>query len=252
MWQDEPTVPKTWSEMSFELKGMMLYHVSMIALMLFGRSLAFIDQAFIAGGLALSISIMSAIRRLRHRWHWRGVSGWRVLGVVLMLALIVYFLLTVSLFSLSRLTELGGWTFAAVGLATFMVLHGLRIVHFAEATFQSECGDEGLEAPPPPPRLPFWQAAVKWTFFGLFIAVWLWMVTAMYFSRVAFQEGLPAPAGEKVVAVTDKGVTRYVTIYEKQRGDDMLALVPIAFLTVMAFGAFVQFVLKVRVFHTRS
>lgn len=245
--------PKTWSDMSFDFKGMFVYHLTMMAMLLLGRGLAFIEQIFIAAAIMLAIAVASFIRRLRHKWRWRRLSLARAGSAVLTLALMGYFLFAVAGgalqaqgFSFDRPFFLGPWALAALGIAVFSVLNVLRVTHLAEKTFQAECGDQGREPEPAPPPEPRWKVITKYVFTAAFLAVWLEAVTFFYIFDRTIRSSSPTPTVERTVAFKNKGVTVYVTQAEKQLVDQLRDFMFVGIPTMIATGFFLQYVLKIR------
>jgi len=236
--------PTTWSEMSFELKGLFAYHITMAVMMVIGKALSFVDQVFVALSLALSIAIASAVRRLRHNWRWRGVGSFRALGALAVTAMIAYFVLAGTNFSLSRFVALAPWALAGVGIGVFAVLNILRIVHFSEKGFLAEGGHRAEIGNNPPPE-PRWKARVRLVFVPLFIIVWLQVVTAFYLFSSTFESGSPTPAADRTHPLTNHGVTLYVTAFDGQLVDQMLTFAMISVPVTVLMALFLQGVLKI-------
>ena len=190
--------PRTWSEMSFEFKGMFAYHVVMMVMMLAGGGLALIGQMTIAAAIVLVIAIASVIRRLRHKWRWQGVTPLRAGGAVLVITLMGYFLFAAAGGALQEQglalqSGLGPWALAGFGIAVFSVLSVLRITHMSEKAFREECGEQAARPKPEPPAEPRWKAITKYAFIALFIAIWLGGVTFFYVHDRAIRAGSPTP-----------------------------------------------------------
>jgi hypothetical protein len=247
--------PRTWSDMSFDFKGMFLYHIAMMAMMLLGRGLAFIEQIFIAGAIMLVIAVASFVRRLRHRWHWRGLTVARGGGAVLMVALMGFFLfasaggaLQAQGFSFERPFYLGPWALAALGIAVFSILNVLRITHLSEKVYQEECGDQAqAQTEPAPPPEPRWKVITKYVFIAAFLAVWLEAVTFFYVFDRTIRSSSPTPTVERTVALKNKGVTVYVTPVEKHLVDQLQGFMFVGIPAMIATAFFLQYVLKIRI-----
>lgn len=245
--------PRTWSEMSFEFKGMFLYHIVMMVMFVAGGAIAFTEQILIAAAIILAIALMSLLRRVRHGWHWRGVGVLRAAGAVLMTALMGYFLfagvggaLQAQGFALDRPFALGPWALAGLGIAIFAVLNVLRITHLSEKAFQNECGDKALEPEPAPPPEPRWKTVVKYVFIAAFLAVWLEAVTAFYVFDRTFRGGAPVPTAGQSAPLTNHGVTVYVTADEKRLVDQLQGFMFVGIPAAIATAFFLHFVLKIR------
>lgn len=243
--------PRTWSEMSFEFKGMFAYHVVMMVMMLAGGSLALIAQIAIAAAIALVIAIVSVIRRLRHKWRWQGITPLRAGGAVLVMALMGYFLFAAAggalqAQGLALQSGLGPWALAGLGIAVFSVLNVLRITHISEKAFREECGEQAARAQPELPAEPRWKVITKYAFAVVFLAVWLEAVTAFYVFDRTFRSGAPTPTVERTVALNNKGTTVYVTPAEKHLVDQLQGFMFIGIPAMIATAFFLQFVLKIR------
>lgn len=245
--------PRTWSEMSFEFKGMFAYHLSMMVMMLAGRSLAFIEQIAIAAGIAMIVTVASVVRRLRHKWRWQGLTPLRSAGAVLMVVLMAYFVfasaggaLQSQGFALNRPFALGAWVLGAAGLGLFMVLNILRITHLSEKVFLEECGDQALEPTPAPPPEPRWKSITKYVFAAAFLAVWLGAVTFFYINDRTLRSASPVPTVEQTVPMNNKGVTVYVKPAEMRLRDQLQGFMFIGIPAAIATAFFLHFVLRIR------
>lgn len=245
--------PRTWSEMSFEFKGMFVYHIAMMVMMIAGSSLAFIEQIILAAAIMLAIVAASFVRRLRSEWHWKGLTVARAGGALLTAALMAYFFFSAAggaaheqSFSFQRPFSPGAWVLAGLGIAVFSVLNVLRITHMSEKAFREECGDQALEPQPAPPPEPRWKVITKYAFIAAFTAVWLAGVTFFYVHDRAIRAGSPTPTVERSVALTNKGVTVYITPDEKQLIDQLQSFMSIGIPVAIATAFFLQFVLKIR------
>ena len=245
--------PRTWSEMSFEIKGMFLYHIVMMVMFVAGGAIAFADQILIAVAIILAIALMSLIRRFRHGWHWRGVGVLRAAGAVLLTGLMGYFLfagvggaLQAQGFALDRPFALGPWALAGLGIALFAVLNVLRVTHVSEKAFRSECGEQAAQLEPELPPEPRWKTIVKYAFIAVFLAVWLEAVTAFYVFDRTFRAGAPMPTAEQSAPLTNHGVTVYVTPAEKRLVDQLHGFMFVGIPATIATALFLHFVLRVR------
>ncbi len=139
---------RSWSDLSFDFKGMFVYHIAMMVMMIAGARLAFIEQIAIAGAIAASIAAASLVRRLRHKWRWKGLTPLRAGGALLLIALMGYFLfaaaggaLQAPSFAIDRPFGFGPWVLAGLGIAVFSVLNVLRITYRSERAFLEDCGE---------------------------------------------------------------------------------------------------------------
>lgn len=244
--------PQTWSDTSFEFKGFFLYHISMMVMMVLGTGLSFIEQILIAAAIALSIAVASFIRRLRHKWRWRGVSILRASGAIATAALMGWFLFAVAGgallandFAFDRPFAIGPWILAGLGIAVYSVLDLLRIMPRSETAFRVDCG-EGERAEPKPPPEPRWKTITKYVFVAAFLAVWLEAVTFFYVHDRALRASSPVPTVERTAAFENKGKTVYVTPEEKRLVDQLQGFMFIGIPAAIAMAFFLQFVLKIR------
>ncbi|NOT41768.1 MAG: hypothetical protein HOP13_14875 [Alphaproteobacteria bacterium] len=245
--------PRTWSDMSFEFKGMFAYHIVMVAMFLTGRGLAFVEQILIAAAIMLAIAIASFVRRRRHRWRWRGLTPLRAGGAVLVAALMAFFLfaaaggaLQAQGLALGRPFELGPWMLAGLGIAVFSVLNVLRITHISEKAFQEECGEQAGVAKPELLPEPRWKVITKYVFAAAFLFVWLGSMTFFYLNDRMLRAASPTPTVEQTVAINNKGVTVYVAPAEKHLVDQLQGFMFIGIPAAIATAFFLQFVLKIR------
>ncbi len=246
--------PRTWSEMSFEFKGMFAYHLSITVMVIASGWLTPIEETLIAAALMLAIAVASFIRRLRHEWHWQGVTALRAAGAVLVAVLTGYFLFATSGLALQaqglELDRPYAWSpfiLAGLGIGVFIVLNVLRITHLSEKAFREECGDQGLQPQPAPPPEPRWKVITKYVFIAAFLAVWLEGVTFFYVYDRTIRAGSPTPTVERSVAFKNKGVTVYITSAEKQLIDQLQRFMFVGIPAVMAASVFLHFVLKIRI-----
>jgi hypothetical protein len=222
-------------------------------MMIAGVRLAFVEQIAIAGAIAASIAVASVVRRLRHKWHWKGLTPLRAGGAVLMIGLMGYFLfaaaggaLQAPNFAIDRPFGMGPWVLAGLGIAVFSVLNVLRITHLSEKAFREECGEQAGQAKPEPPPEPRWKVITKYAFAVAFLAVWLEGVTFFYVFDRTFRSGSPIPTVERTATLTNHGVTVYVTPAEKRLVDQLQGFMFICIPAAIATGFFLQYVLKVR------
>ncbi len=244
--EDNDEQPVVWSGVSFELKGFAAYHLSMMVMMLLGNALSFFDQAFVAIGIGLSVSILSAIRRLRHDWRWRPPGPAQVFTAILVAALMAYFVGATTGFSVSRFVTLGPWALAVVGIGVYSVLQALRIVHTSEKAFRAECGDQTQLAEPERPPEPRWKAIIRYAFITAFILVWLETVTSFYVFDSTFRAGSPAITVSQTEPLTNRGRIVYITPAEKQQVDFLQTVMMIGIPSSIALAFFLLLVLKVR------
>ena len=245
--------PRTWSEMSFEYKGMFAYHIAMMVMIVAGWGLAFIHQIVIAAAIMLAIAVVSVIRRVWNKWRWRGITAVGAGRTVLMIGLMGFFLFAVfggamqaQGFSFDRPFGLGPFLLAAAGIAVFSVLNSVGIAHIAEKAFQEECGDQALQARTAAPPEPRWKVITKRVFTVAFIAVWLEAVTFFYIYDRTVRSSSPTPTAEQSVALKNKGETHYITPAEMHLIDLLRTIMFIGIPSAMAASLFVHFVLKIR------
>jgi hypothetical protein len=239
--------------MSFEYKGMFVYHLAMMVMFVAGGGLTLIEQILIASAIALVVAIASFIRRLRRKWHWQGLTAMRVAGAVLMTALMGFFVfagvggaLQAQGISLMRPLPMGPWALAAFGIAMFSILNILRITHLSEKAFEEECGDEALEPQPAPPPEPRWKVITKYVFVAAFLAVWLEGVAFFYVFDRTMRASSPTPTLERSVAFRNKGVTVFITPEEERLLDQLKGIMFVGIPAALAASFFLHYVLKIR------
>src|SRR5690349_17785542 len=119
----------SWSDMSFEYKGLFFYHICMMALFIMpvtGRHLDYAEYVFIAAAIGLAIAIASAIRRSRHAWHWRGAGIKEVLVLIVTTALMAFFFSSATSKFPPPVT-LMPWYLAGFGIYVFAALNILNV-----------------------------------------------------------------------------------------------------------------------------
>jgi hypothetical protein len=206
-----------------------------------------VDKAFIAGAIALSLAILSAVRRLRFGWRWRGASVGRWLMAALSTVLIAYFIGAATQFRFANFQALAPWAFAGIGIGLFSILNILQLVHRTETGFRADCADGAMiDAKSDEPSEPGWKRFLGAVFYVLFLVVWLEGVTAMYVTQSVYSAGTADPNEEMSVAMTEKGRTVYVTAADKHLSDVLMTGMMFGFPSMIAIGAFLQFVLKIR------
>jgi len=249
----EQMPPRRWADMSFEFKGMFFYHgaiMVLFALPLFvaplGRQLP--DHAtyiFVASAIALSVAIVSAVRRARLGWHWRGAGIREGLSASILVLLMAFFASSVT-GKFPPPNQLMPWYLGIAGFALFFVLQTLRIVHFAEADFRSECGDAALAPRPEPPREAKWKRVVRTVFSVFFLAVWLEGVGFFYFHSRALENSLSEPAGTQTWSIEEKGRHHYVSKEVYDRDELLKAVFFIGVPSAIAMAALLQYVLGIK------
>ena len=245
--------PRTWSDMSFEFKGMFLYHIAMMAMFVAGQGLLFFEQIIVATAILLVIATASSFRRIRHKWRWPGVTTLRTARAVLTLALMAFFLFATAGgaveaqgLSLTRPFALGPWVFAVLGIAIFSVLNVLNVTHLSERAFRDECSDQARQPKPAPPPEPRWKLVAKYVFAAAFLIVWLEGVTFFYVYTRTLRSASPVPTVEQSVALSERGKTVYVTPAEMRLIDQLRSFMFVAIPASIATAFFLQYVLKVR------
>lgn len=243
----EPQSTVSWASISFEMKGLFAFHMSMMVLFIAGPRFLFVEQLFVAIGIAAIVVLWSIIRRIRNGWRWRGASMGRRIWALLGTVLIAYFVGVGTGFSAAGFLRLAPWAFAGIGIGLFGALNILNIVHRSEAGFRADCeaaaGTRVDERRPPVPR---WKQTIRIVFTVLFVAAWLEGVTTFYVYQSIFAAGSPVATNDKPVPFNNKGTTMFVSRQDKQLVDLMLSIMMVSIPTVIAIGFFLQYGLKMR------
>ena len=249
--------PKTWKEMSLDLKLMFGYHISMMAMMMAGGSLSVRQELTIAGTIASLIVLVSRYNRQKKHWRWPGIKLIDVLyaaGGIFFVSIFLYS--AVPLFPPNN-GHIVPWYLAVFGIGLLGVLQSLKVVHLSEAEFASNCmiiDQYGRELPlarepsPAQPSEPNWKRFMKVAYTVVFMLMWVCGVASFYFFGTAFKNGSPEPTATQTEPLEDHGKTVYVTPAEKQRVHALQLVAGVGFPVVFIGGAILHFVVGVKLF----
>ncbi|MBI1214095.1 MAG: hypothetical protein GC190_21745 [Alphaproteobacteria bacterium] len=245
-------MPQRWADTSLEFKGLFVYHIAMMVLFiaplvvapLFGRLPDRAIYLLVAGAVASAVALVSAFRRVRLGWHWRGAGAKDVLGAVITVALIGFFALSINT-KFPPPVALMPWDLGLAGIALFAVLQILHVVHFAEADFRAECGEAASEPRREPPLEARWKRVVRTVFSIFFLAVWLEGVGFFYVHTRMIEHSAPEPRGAQTWSIEEHGRHHYVTREEYDRDELLKALMFVGIPAAMGMVLFMQFVLGI-------
>lgn len=191
--------PKSWTEMSFDMRLFFGFHACMVVLMLarFALSASIAFEIGVVCCAALIALLLSILNRKRHGWHWPGATWKHVLTALGVAALVLYFLGAALPGTTVLNPNFFPWLAAGGGFLVFGVLSALNIVQQSEVELQRHCGEgkqvEALPPTPPGPQLPTWKRAVASAFGIYFLAVWIIGVGFFWKFNSAFSHGSLQP-----------------------------------------------------------
>jgi len=245
--------PKSWKEMSFDMRFFFKFHVCMMGLMMahFALGAGIVFEIAVVGCAALAGLVLSIRNRRKHGWHWSGANWKNVLGALLAAVLILYFLGAALPGTTIFNPNLFPWLAAGGGILVFGVLSALNVVQQSEEEFLRHCGEgRPVESPPPPsgPQLPGWKRVIAGAFGIYFLAVWIVAVGFFWKFNSAYSHGSQQPTTAQTEKLSNHGHTVYITPEEKQMVDLLkLALMP-GIPSIFVMGAILHFVVGVKVF----
>lgn len=248
--------PKKWKEISFDLRLMFGYHISMMVMMVAGGSLTVKQELTIATTIAGVIVLLSRYRRQKKHWRWPGVKPLDVLYAAGGIVLISFFLYSATPLFPPNNGYAVPWYLAGLGIGLFGILQSLKVVYAAEAEFVSNCimiDQYGREIEPArqpsslvKPREANWKRVTKAMYSVVFILVWVCGVASFYFFGTAFQNGSQEPTTTQTEPLENHGKTVYVTPAEKQRVHLLQVAAWVSFPIVLLGGAALHFLAGVK------
>jgi hypothetical protein len=246
--------PKQWKDMSLEFKLMFVYHGCMMVLFITGGAFSTWQELLFTGVLLFLLTSFSIRHRRSAGWRWQGVKPKNLLMAAGGVALTGVFLYAATpLFPPSNPRFLP-WFLAGLGIGTFNVLQGLRLVHPSEAAFLADCREPGSQieqatnSAPTEPIEPKWHRVVRSTFSLLFFLVWLGFVAFFYYSGAAFRDGSPVPTPTRMDAVTEHGKTVYITHDQKILCDKLELFAFVGIPSVIVGGLLLHFIVGVKLY----
>lgn len=238
--------PRRWSEMSREFQFLFLYHISMMGMMLLGRSLTIPIELSTASGLIVVFFMLSIGRRRALGWRWPGVGPKNLLAAV---AVTVF--LGVFLFAGLSFTPINAnifpWLLAALGIGGFGALQALRLVAYSEDDFLLIGRGGNVPADPKEDLLPQWKKIVRAGFRIVFLLVWLDSLASFYMFDRSWKSGSNFPTATRSEPLNNHGNIVYVTRVQKQVVDELQAAMMIGIPCVILSGLLLQFVAGVPV-----
>ncbi len=211
-------------------------------------------EVAMACGATLVAVILSICNRVKHAWHWPGASV-RELFWAFAAALLVAFFIEVALPGRSPLNpNLFPWCAMGAGILLFAVLSGLRVVSASEREFLLQCGPGQAEIPRPPakPRVRSWRRTVVSAFEIYFLVVWILAVVFFWQFNAVCQRASPVQTATQTEGLSDHGRLVFMTPKEKRRLEALKYSLTTGVPSVFVLGAFLHFVVGVRVFSRRG
>lgn len=249
--------PKTWKEMSLDMRLLFGYHVSMMVMMATGGDLTIQQELAIAAVIITIIVLLSRHHREKKHWRWPGVKPLNVLYALGGAFLIAFFLYSATPLAPPNDSHMGPWYLAGLGIGVFGILQSLKIVYPTAAEFASNCmivDQYGRELEPPreptpaEPQEPNWKRVTKIVYMVVFIIVWICGVGSFYVFGTAFKNGSPEPTATQTEPLEDHGKTVYVTPAEKHRVHDLQLVSWVGFPTMALTGLVLHFLVGVKLF----
>lgn len=250
--------PKSWKDMSLDMRLMSGYHISMMVMMAAGGSLTVRQELTFAVAIAALIVLVSRNNRKKKHWRWPGVKPLDVLYAVCGAVLISFLLYSATPLFPPNNGHVVPWYLAGLGLGLFGILQSLNVVYAAEAEFASNCmtiDQYGRELEPmrEPSSLverheANWKRIAKAVYKVVFILVWVCSVASFYFFGTAFKNGSPEPTTTQTEPVQDHGKTVYVTPTEKERVHALQLVSWVGFPVMLLGGAVLHFLVGVKLF----
>ena len=216
--------PRKWSEMSLDYKLFFVYHGSMMAMMVAGRSLSTRSTLQVVVVLIGLLTAISISHRQKAGWRWPGIKFPDVLKAAGTLLLILLFLFAAT--PMFPPVKVLPWYLAGAGIGMLGILTAVKVVDISEAEFALHCRvlDQSGQEIPRASELPErtspeerWKKVIRGTWTTLFIAIWIVGVLSFYLDGVSFKNGSPVPTATHTEPRTEHGKTVYVTPAEKER-----------------------------------
>jgi hypothetical protein len=246
---DSTKYPRKWSEMSFEFKGMFVYHISMMAMMMAERTVSATGKMSIAAAIMVGVGSLSARRRRALGWHWRRPGADRIAsGAVGVVAVGLFLGSATPMFSPFNPTILA-WYLAGLGIGLFGLLQSLRVVYFAEEDFLADCKDPALDHPTSArPKDARWKRTIRAIYGIASLLIWLNLVGSFYVFGTSFRNGSSVATASASAPIQDHGRIVYVSEDRKQLIDLMQRGMMIGIPLILATGFALHFLIGVRLF----
>lgn len=247
--------PKNWKEMSFDMRLMFGYHISMMAMMVAGGSLTVQQELMIGATISALIVLVSHYNRQKKHWRWPGIKPVDVLYALGGALCISIFLYSATPLFPPNNGHVVPWYMAGLGIGMFGILQSLKVVYASEAEFASDCmiidqyGRE-LEPTHAPSSAqlsePNWKRVVKVIFTIVFMLVWGSGVASFYLLGTAMRNGSPEPTTTQTQLLEDHGKTVYVTPVENRRVHALQLVTWVGVPVVLISGAILHFLAGVK------
>jgi len=244
----EQRYPKGWKDMSYDFKLFFAFHICMMILLITGNAIGVVIKLAITVLLAGILLFLSLAHRKKSQWHWPGVTARNVINAIVTIIFGGIFLYAgYPLFSPAN-PRLLPFYLAALGIIFFNTLFFLKIVCMAEAEFLRSCGGINIGSKEEVYKSfePSWKKTVRICYSILFVIIWLEFMLFFHKFSVAFHNGSPEPTVTQTEKLVNHGKVSYVTPEEKRVIDTLEAFMWIGFPTVFLLGAFLHFVVGVK------
>jgi hypothetical protein len=249
--------PKSWNEMSLDMRLFFSFHICMMGLMLAHLALGagFDFELAVVCCAAVAIITLSIRNRIQRNWHWSGTNWKSVVGALVALVFGVYFLGAVLPGTTISNPRLFPWLCAGGGIITFAILNSLNVVQQTDERFEAYCGEKKIvePAPTPPtgPAVPAWKKVLVTAFQLYFLAVWIGSVGFFWKHNSAMSRGSAQPTATQTERLTDHGHTVYITLQDRKQVDMFQLALVIGIPSVFVIGGILHFGFGAKVFGKR-
>ena len=253
-WLRPGAYPRRWSDMALDFKLMFGLHGAIMIMFVIGASLTIAIEAAIQGALIAAAFATAIVWRRQQGWHWSG-AGWKqVLLAVLGGVLIIVFLGAAIPSAPPTTPQIFPWYMGGLQIGLFNILASLRFARMAEVDFLADCnpGLSVVETAAEALEEPRWRTWARGSYSVAFMAIWLEALAFFYFHGIAVRGGAPSPTRTMTEAITEHGSTVYVTVADWNRDHLLMTLMMLGIPLVLLLGAFLHFVLRVRIYDNAS
>lgn len=183
--------PKSWQEVSFDLKLLFAQIGGSIVLMLLGQLLPLGVVIGLTGLLFVVLIGLSVRHRRKLGWHWPGVGSCEVLGAALATGIGLLGIGAASQWISPFDPATFSWFAGSFVMVLFGTLASLKVVFATEREFKTCCGERRLSTDEPQPevqdtsgdrfhrvslRFMIWGARIWMLFITQFLAVSVYML----------------------------------------------------------------------------
>lgn len=245
-----PEYPKSWKEMSLDLKLFFVSHMCAGVLFMFRGAGIRSQVALALAGYAV-LFLVSLFHRHRKGWQWPG-AGLGNYGKALLFGVAGGLLLSTSLVRFMFFDPFRfSFHLCIVNITMFQVLHALNVVEWSAAKFEARCGSGSMqsvaELAEPIALRRTWRDSVRSICSVLFVLVWMIAVAYFIVHQYAMSHGSESPSYPCIEAVRDHGAVVYVTPEEKWRIDILEAGMHYGIPTMLGICLLLEFVFGVSV-----